>query len=49
MLNKGINITWYIIGFGVAEELIKEKSEKKNGNHVILLGKNKSISVYKSL
>ena len=31
MLNKGINITWYIIGFGVAEELIKEKirEEKK--------------------
>ena len=32
MLNKGINITWYIIGFGVAEELIKEKIQRrKNG------------------
>ena len=40
MLNKGINITWYIIGFGVAEELIKEKiREEKMENHVILLEK----------
>ena len=47
MLNKGINITWYIIGFGVAEELIKEKiREEKMENHVILLGKKQNPYPY---
>ena len=43
MLNKGINITWYIIGFGVAEELIKEKirEEKMEKSRHSSRGKNK--------
>lgn len=47
MLEKGINITWYIIGFGGDEELIKEKiREEKMENHVILLGKKQNPYPY---
>lgn len=40
ILQQGINLKWYIIGYGSDEALIKQKI-KENGmeNHVILLGK----------
>lgn len=40
ILNRDINVKWYIIGYGGDEELIKNKiKEKSMENHVILLGK----------
>lgn len=40
ILNKGINVKWYIIGYGGDEELIKNKiKDSCMEKHVILLGK----------
>lgn len=40
ILNKGINVKWYIIGFGPDQELIEEKiKEYGMEDHVIILGK----------
>lgn len=40
ILQQGINLKWYIIGYGSDEALIKQKiKENGMGNHVILLGK----------
>lgn len=40
ILDKGILVKWYIIGFGSDEELIKTKIQEENmQDHVIVLGK----------
>ena len=40
MIERGINVRWYIIGFGADEALIRQKiAEQGMGEHVILLGK----------
>lgn len=40
ILTQGINIKWYLIGFGSDEELIREKIEECSmHDHVIILGK----------
>lgn len=40
VLEKGINLTWYLIGFGPEEDLIREKiREFHMEKHVIILGK----------
>ena len=40
LLEKGLEVTWYLIGFGPDEQLIRQKiSEAHMEDHVILLGK----------
>ena len=40
ILNKGLNIKWYLIGYGGDEQLIKDKiKEEGMKEHVIMLGK----------
>lgn len=47
ILDNGININWYIIGYGADEELIKNKIEEFNmKNNVILLGKKENPYPY---
>lgn len=47
MLKKGINIRWYIIGFGPDEELIRKKiAENQMQDFVIILGKRKNPYPY---
>ncbi len=44
---RGINITWYIIGYGKDEELIKEKIQQEDvSDSVILLGKKENPYPY---
>lgn len=47
LVEKGIDLKWYIIGFGADEELIKQKiRESKMDKHVILLGKKENPYPY---
>lgn len=47
ILKKGINVKWYIIGFGTDEELIKSKIKKFSmEENVILLGKKENPYPY---
>lgn len=47
ILKHGIKITWYIIGFGGDEELIKQRiKEEQMESHVILLGKKENPYPY---
>lgn len=47
ILEKGINVKWYIIGYGTDEELIKSKIlEEKMQDNVILLGKKENPYPY---
>lgn len=47
ILKKGINITWYLIGFGADERLIKDKiKEFHMEKHVIILGKKENPYPY---
>ncbi len=47
ILKYGVNVTWYIIGFGPDEELIKRQiSEEHMENYVILLGKKENPYPY---
>lgn len=47
ILNREINIKWYIIGFGTEEKLIKEKIKKFSmDENVILLGKKENPYPY---
>lgn len=47
LLKKGINICWYIIGFGSDEELIRKKIvENQMQDFVIILGKRKNPYPY---
>lgn len=47
ILSKGLNIKWYIIGFGGEEDHIKEKiREYKMQEHVIILGKKENPYPY---
>lgn len=47
IVNRGINIKWYIIGFGNNESLIREKIEEFNmQEYVILLGKKENPYPY---
>lgn len=47
ILEKGLNIKWYLIGFGADERLIKEKiTEFKMEDHVIILGKKENPYPY---
>lgn len=40
IVESGLNVQWYLIGYGQAENLIREKiSESKMENHVHILGK----------
>lgn len=44
---SGLDVTWYIIGFGGDEQLIQEKiAESGMGDHVILLGKKENPYPY---
>lgn len=45
--NLGLNVKWYIIGFGGDEALIRQRIEEANmENHVILLGKKENPYPY---
>lgn len=47
LVEKGMDIKWYIIGFGGDEELIKQKiGESRMEQHVILLGKKENPYPY---
>ena len=47
ILQRGINIKWYIIGYGTDEDLIKNKIEQENmQDNVILLGKKENPYPY---
>ena len=47
LLKKGINVRWYIIGFGPDEELIRKKIEENQmQNFVIILGKRENPYPY---
>lgn len=47
ILDKGINVKWYIIGYGGDEQLIKDKiAEFKMENNVIMLGKKENPYPY---
>lgn len=47
LLNKGLNIRWYIIGFGATESLIKDKIIEFNlEDRVIVLGKKENPYPY---
>lgn len=47
LIQAGINVSWYIIGFGSDEELIKSKIRQWNmEEHVILLGKKENPYPY---
>lgn len=44
---SGLDVTWYIIGFGGSEQLIREKiTEAGMENHVVLLGKKENPYPY---
>lgn len=47
LLEKGLKVTWYLIGFGPDEQLIRQKiSEAHMEDHVILLGKRENPYPY---
>ncbi len=47
ILNQGLNIVWYIIGYGGDEQLIKDKiNEYHMEDHVIILGKKENPYPY---
>ena len=47
LVEKGVNVVWYLIGFGLDEELIKSKiSEAKMEEHVVILGKKENPYPY---
>ena len=47
ILQKGINVKWYIIGYGTDEALIKNKIEQENiQDNVIILGKKENPYPY---
>lgn len=47
ILDNGINIKWYLIGFGSDETLIRKKIQENNmQNHVIILGKKRNPYPY---
>ena len=47
ILKRGVMITWYIIGFGGDEALIKRRIQEENmESHVILLGKKENPYPY---
>lgn len=47
LLDKGLSIKWYLIGFGSDEDLIRRKiAEQKMESHVILLGKKENPYPY---
>ena len=47
ILNQGLNIVWYIIGYGGDEQLIKDKiNEYHMQDHVIILGKKENPYPY---
>ena len=47
IVDKGLNIKWYIIGYGGDEQLIKDKIQEYNmGNYVFILGKKENPYPY---
>lgn len=47
MLNSGINITWYLIGYGGDQQLIQQKIQEEHvENNVIVLGKKENPYPY---
>lgn len=47
IVDKGLNIKWYIIGYGGDEQLIRDKIQEYNmGNHVFILGKKENPYPY---
>ena len=47
ILDKGINVKWYLIGFGGDENLIRDKIAEENmQDHVIILGKKENPYPY---
>lgn len=47
IMNSGINITWYLIGYGGDEQLVQQKIREENvENNVIILGKKENPYPY---
>ncbi|MFR6667232.1 MAG: glycosyltransferase, partial [Thomasclavelia spiroformis] len=47
IVDKGVDIKWYIIGYGGNEQLIKDKIQEYNmSNHVFILGKKENPYPY---
>ena len=47
IIDKGLNVKWYIIGYGGDEQLIKDKIQEYNmSNHVFVLGKKENPYPY---
>ena len=47
IVNQGLNVKWYIIGYGGDEQLIKDNIQEYNmGNHVFILGKKENPYPY---
>lgn len=47
IVDQGLNIKWYIVGYGGDEQLIKGKIQEYNmGNHVFILGKKENPYPY---
>lgn len=47
IIDKGLNVKWYIIGYGGDEQLIKDKIQEYNmGNRVFILGKKENPYPY---
>lgn len=45
--NSGVNVTWYLIGYGGDEQLIRKKIQEQNmENEVIILGKKENAYPY---